>query len=134
MLCWMNVNWIIVVKVEIESCKYVYRFEWELGERWWKKRERICYKLFTPSNIIYSSIFFNILHFLQTGFTRLYMLHLFLQGLKCLTFPIIETYTLAYRIFKISQFNIYKQSNITYFSIIFNILHNYNYQGERTHF
>ena len=40
MLCWMNVNWIIVVKVEIESCKYVYRFEWELGERWWKKWER----------------------------------------------------------------------------------------------
>jgi hypothetical protein len=35
-------------------------------------------------------------------------------------------------IFKISQFNIYKQSNITYFSIIFNTLHNYNYQDERT--
>ena len=41
-------------------------------------------------------------------------------------------YTLACSIFKISQFNIYKQSNITYFSIIFNTLHNYNYQGERT--
>ena len=36
------------------------------------------------------------------------------------------------RIFKISQFNIFKQSNITYFSIIFNTLHNYKYQGERT--
>ena len=41
-------------------------------------------------------------------------------------------YFLACRIFKISQFNIFKQSNITYFSIIFNTLHNYNYQGERT--
>ena len=41
-------------------------------------------------------------------------------------------YTLACRIFKISQFNIHKQSNITYFSIIFNTLHNYNYQDERT--
>ena len=38
---------------------------------------------------------------------------------------------IACRIFKISQFNIYKQSNITYFSIIFNTLHNYNYQGEQ---
>jgi hypothetical protein len=41
-------------------------------------------------------------------------------------------YFLACRIFKISQLNIFKQSNITYFSIIFNTLHNYNYQGERT--
>ena len=41
-------------------------------------------------------------------------------------------YFLACRIFKISQFNIFKQSNITYFSIIFNTLHNYNYQDERT--
>ena len=41
-------------------------------------------------------------------------------------------YFLACRIFKISQFNIFKQSNITYFSIIFNTLHNYKYQGERT--
>ena len=126
-----------------------------------ERRERVCYKLITPSNIIYNSIIFNIphfldsgftglyllhlfqglkcltsiifniLHFLDSGFTRLYLLHLF-QGLKCLTLPIIETYTLACRIFKISQFNIYKQSNITYFSIIFNILHNYNYyQGEQ---
>ena len=93
----------------------------------------IIYKLITLSNIIYNSIIFNILHFLQTGFTHLYLLHLF-QGLKCFALSIIEAYTLAYRIFKISQFNIYKQSNITYFSIIFNILHNYNYQGERTHF
>jgi hypothetical protein len=128
-----------------------------------ERRERVCYKLITPSNIIYNSIIFNILHFLESGFTRLYLLHLFqglkcltsiifnilhfldsgftrlyllhlFQGLKCLTLPIIETYTLACRIFKISQFNIYKQSNITYFSIIFNILHNYNYyQGDRTH-
>ena len=83
----------------------------------------LIYKLITPSNIIYNSIIFNILHFLDSGFTHLYLLHLF-QGLKCLT--------LACHIFKISQFNIYKQSNITYFSIIFNILHSYNYQGERT--
>jgi hypothetical protein len=40
-------------------------------------------------------------------------------------------YFLACRIFKISQFNSFKQSNITYFSIIFNTPHNYNYQGER---
>ena len=32
----------------------------------------------------------------------------------------------------LTQFNSFKQSNITYFSIIFNTLHNYHYQGERT--
>ena len=83
-----------------------------------ERRERVCYKLITPSNIIYNSIIFNILHFLHT---RLYLLHLF-QGLKCLPLPIIETYTLACRIFKISQFNIYNQSNINYFSIILFIM------------
>jgi len=31
-----------------------------------EERERVCYKLITPSNIIYNSIIFNILHFLQT--------------------------------------------------------------------
>ena len=40
----------------------------------------------------------------DSGFTHLYLLHLF-QGLKCLTLPIIETYTLACHIFKISPFN-----------------------------
>ena len=47
--------------------------------------------IITPSKIIYNSIIFNILHFLQTGFTHLYLLHLF-QGLKCLALPIIETH------------------------------------------
>jgi hypothetical protein len=94
-----------------------------------ERRERVCYKLITPSNIIYNSIIFNILHFLDSGFTGLYLLHLFqglkcltsiifnilhfldsgftrlyllhlFQGLKCLTLPIIETYTLACRILK----------------------------------
>ena len=45
---------------------------------------------------------------------------------------IIETHTLACPIFKISQFIIDKLSNIIYNSFIFNILHIYNYQGERT--
>jgi hypothetical protein len=47
-------------------------------------------------------------------------------------FNIIETYTLACPIFKISQFIIDKPSNIIYNSFIFNILHIYKYQGERT--
>ena len=38
---------------------------------------------------------------------------------------------LAWVIFKISQFIIYKPSNIIYTSFIFNILHIYNYQGEQ---
>ena len=55
------------------------------------------------------------------------------KGLKFLL--IIETYTLACPIFKISQFIIiYKPSNIIYNSFIFNILQIYNYQGEQTHF
>jgi hypothetical protein len=48
------------------------------------------------------------------------------------TVLIIETHTLACSIYKISQFIIYKLSNIIYNSFIFNILHIYNYQGERT--
>ena len=45
---------------------------------------------------------------------------------------LVETHILACPIFKISQFSIYKLSNIIYNSFIFNILHIYNYQGERT--
>jgi hypothetical protein len=45
---------------------------------------------------------------------------------------LVETHTLACPIFKISQFSFYKLSNIIYISFIFNILHIYNYQGERT--
>jgi hypothetical protein len=90
---------------------------------------------FVPYRNIHFSIpiIFDILHFLQTGFTNRYLIHLF-QGLKCLTLPIIEThspwtytcisichfrvtntyvhwFTLACHIFKISQFNIYTVSN-----------------------
>jgi hypothetical protein len=43
------------------------------------------------------------------------------KGLKCSTVLIIETYTLACPIFKISQFIIYKPSNSIY-----------NYQGEQS--
>ena len=47
----------------------------------------------------------------------------------------IKTYTLACLIFQISQFSIYKPSNIMNTSLIFNILHIYkrnHFQGERT--
>jgi hypothetical protein len=72
--------------------KEVYRFDWEFGER-----------------------------FLQTLNSLIYTWFTYSKGLKCLTLLIIETYTLACSIFKISQFIIYKPSNIIYTSFSFGV-------------
>jgi len=63
------------------------------------------------------------IQFLQTLGSLIFTYFTYSKGLQCLSLLITEIYTLAYPIFKISQFIIYKPLNIIYTSCIIYILY-----------